>query len=185
MADAKTVDDGIRTLGHQAFCSNDVFRVDFVLTGQNIQHQKLAVMFAFDIRTNVLLVDRFAALDDFFTGVFGIGHAGIPEIEIEFANRIVYSSIDRPSNYQTIQFASISGISPMTDSTLPPEIRSLPVAQRIDLVEQIWDSIVEDEHAFELTDSQKAELDRRIASHKESPGRGTPWEDVKKQLLGE
>lgn len=73
----------------------------------------------------------------------------------------------------------------MTDSTLPPEIRSLPVAQRIDLVEQIWDSIVEDEQAFELTDAQQAELDRRIASHHESPDRGTPWEEVRKRLSGE
>ena len=49
----------------------------------------------------------------------------------------------------------------MTQSSLPPEIRVLPVPERIALVEQIWDSIVEDEAAFELTDAQKAELDRR------------------------
>jgi len=73
----------------------------------------------------------------------------------------------------------------MTDSTLPPEIRSLPVAQRLDLVEQIWNSIVDDQHAFELTALQRAELERRIALHEESPDRGIPWEDVKKRLLGE
>ena len=73
----------------------------------------------------------------------------------------------------------------MAQSSLPPEIRSLPVPERVYLVEQIWDSIVEDEQAFELTDAQKAELDRRMAAHAASPNRGKPWEDVKKRLLGE
>lgn len=73
----------------------------------------------------------------------------------------------------------------MPGLTLPPEIRSLPIAQRIDLVEQIWNSIVEDERAFELTPAQQAELDRRIAAHDAAPDRGKPWEDVKRQLLGE
>lgn len=73
----------------------------------------------------------------------------------------------------------------MTDSTLPPEIRSLSISQRLDLVEQIWDSIFEDEDAFELTAAQSAELDRRICLHEESPDRGIPWEEVKKRLLGE
>lgn len=73
----------------------------------------------------------------------------------------------------------------MTDLILPREIRSLPIAQRLDLVEQIWNSIVEDERAFELTPAQQAELDRRIAAHDAAPERGKPWEDVKQQLLGE
>ena len=73
----------------------------------------------------------------------------------------------------------------MSDSILPAEIRSLPVPERIYLVEQIWNSIIEDEQAFELTVAQKAELDRRMAAHDASPSRGKPWEDVKKRLLGE
>jgi putative addiction module component (TIGR02574 family) len=73
----------------------------------------------------------------------------------------------------------------MSQSSLPPEIRSLPVSERVYLVEQIWDSIVEDERGFELTDAQRAELDRRMAAHDASQGRGKPWEDVRKRLLGE
>ena len=73
----------------------------------------------------------------------------------------------------------------MSASPLPPEIRSLPVAERVNLVEQIWDSIVEDEQEFELTDAQKAELDRRVAAHDADPDRGDPWEVVKKRLHGE
>jgi len=71
----------------------------------------------------------------------------------------------------------------MTDSTLPPEIRELPVPERVALVEQIWDSIVEDEASFELTDAQKAELDRRLAERASSSSRGSDWADVKARIL--
>ena len=73
----------------------------------------------------------------------------------------------------------------MSEWTLPLEIRSLPVAQRIDLMEQIWTSVVEEQQTFELTEAQQRELDRRIAAHRDDPGRGTPWEIVRKRLLGE
>lgn len=72
----------------------------------------------------------------------------------------------------------------MTQFPLPPEIRFMPIPDRVHLVEQIWDSIVEDEKQFQLTDAQKAELDRRLETHQASPDRGVSWEEVKKRLLG-
>lgn len=71
----------------------------------------------------------------------------------------------------------------MTQSSLPPELRVLPVAERVALVEQIWDSIVEDEADFQLTDAQKAELDRRLARRDSSTSRGADWADVKRSIL--
>ena len=73
----------------------------------------------------------------------------------------------------------------MTHSTLPPEIRGLPVPERVALVEQIWDSIVDDEAEFELTDAQKAELDRRLSRRGSSSSRGSDWAEVKRKILGE
>ena len=70
----------------------------------------------------------------------------------------------------------------MSRSSLPPEIRQLPVPERIDLVERIWDSIVEDQSGFELTDAQRVELDRRLAAREESSDRGAPWDEVKKRI---
>ena len=61
----------------------------------------------------------------------------------------------------------------MAQLPLTPEIGSLPISERLQIVEQIWDGIVEDEHAFELTDAPKAELDRRIAAHEASHNRGS------------
>jgi putative addiction module component (TIGR02574 family) len=73
----------------------------------------------------------------------------------------------------------------MPQSPLPSEIRNLPVPERVALVEQIWDSIVEDESQFQLTDAQKAELDRRLAQRASSATRGAEWAEVKKRILGE
>lgn len=73
----------------------------------------------------------------------------------------------------------------MNHSALPPEIRGLPVPERVALVEQIWDSIVEDEARFELTDGQKAELDRRLVQRDAGSSRGSDWADAKRRILGE
>lgn len=69
-----------------------------------------------------------------------------------------------------------------TLQSLPPEIRSLPIAQRIDLVARIWDSIGEDGE-FQLTQAQTAELDRRLAERDRFPDRASNWADVKAKLL--
>ena len=71
----------------------------------------------------------------------------------------------------------------MTHLALPAQIREMPVPDRVALVEQIWDSIVEDEAGFELTDNQKAELDRRLAQRASSMSRGSDWADVKHRIL--
>jgi putative addiction module component (TIGR02574 family) len=72
----------------------------------------------------------------------------------------------------------------MSTSELSSDFRSLPIAQRLDLVEQIWDSIIKDEAQFELSGEQKAELDRRLAEHVAAPDRGDTWANVKARLLG-
>ena len=62
------------------------------------------------------------------------------------------------------------------------ELRSLPVAERIQLVEDLWDSIAEDSGSLQLTDAQRAELDRRLDDFEAAPGAGDSWEEVKRKL---
>jgi putative addiction module component (TIGR02574 family) len=64
------------------------------------------------------------------------------------------------------------------------EIRKLSVAERIQLVEDIWDSLLEEEEALPVTEAQRRELDERLARAEAHPGQGAPWEDVKARLLG-
>jgi putative addiction module component (TIGR02574 family) len=64
------------------------------------------------------------------------------------------------------------------------EILKLSVAERIQLVEDIWDSIAADPDALPLTPEQREELDRRLADADANPGEGRPWSEVKARLLG-
>lgn len=73
----------------------------------------------------------------------------------------------------------------MTQSSLPPDIRQLSVSERMALVEQIWDSIAEDQDSVGLTDAQKAELDRRLEQRAFDVSRGSSWSDVKRRILDE
>jgi putative addiction module component (TIGR02574 family) len=73
----------------------------------------------------------------------------------------------------------------MSTSDFPADFRSWPIAERLDLVEQIWDSIIDDQAQVDLTEAQRAELDRRLAKHAADPKRGSSWEEVKARLLGE
>ncbi len=66
------------------------------------------------------------------------------------------------------------------------EIRKLSVAQGLELVEAIWDSIAEDASPdnLPLTEAQREELDRRLADAEANPGQGESWEELKTRLLG-
>jgi len=63
------------------------------------------------------------------------------------------------------------------------EVLALPVAERLKLVETIWDSIAEVPEELELTKAQEAELDRRLDAYREDPTVGSPWPEVKARIL--
>ncbi len=65
------------------------------------------------------------------------------------------------------------------------DIESLTVAERMALVEEIWDTIVRDQAALKVSEAQKAELDRRLQAHEASPDEGASWEEVKARLRTE
>jgi putative addiction module component (TIGR02574 family) len=60
----------------------------------------------------------------------------------------------------------------------------LSVAERILIVEQIWDSIAAQPEEIEVTQAQRDELDRRLAAHRANPSEGLTWEEVKSRLQG-
>jgi putative addiction module component (TIGR02574 family) len=63
------------------------------------------------------------------------------------------------------------------------DYRKLSVAERIQLVEEIWDSIAEEGPALELSDDDHAEIQRRIAAYEANPEIGIPWEQLRDELL--
>ncbi len=61
---------------------------------------------------------------------------------------------------------------------LVAEILALPVAERMRLVEAIWDSISSAPNALPLTQWQMDELDRRLAEFEADPNSGATVEEV-------
>ncbi len=61
--------------------------------------------------------------------------------------------------------------------------RELPIAERIKLVEEIWDTIATEPTTVTLTSEQMAELDRRIEYHRLHPEDAIPWETVRDKML--
>ena len=62
------------------------------------------------------------------------------------------------------------------------EVLRLPVAERIRIVEAIWDSIADSPEALDLSEEQKAELDRRLEALEKNPDAGSPWSEVRNRV---
>lgn len=58
------------------------------------------------------------------------------------------------------------------------QLKELPIDERIRIVEDLWDSIADDQNVQSLTDEQRAELDRRLNAYKLDGDKGRPAEDV-------
>jgi putative addiction module component (TIGR02574 family) len=70
---------------------------------------------------------------------------------------------------------------PMT--ALLENIRHLSVAERLQLLEDIWDGILEDEAVPPLSEAQRAEIDRRLEAYDANPDSGRPWSEVRERLM--
>ncbi len=66
------------------------------------------------------------------------------------------------------------------------DILKLSLSERLQLVEDIWDSICECPETLPLTTEQEAELEERLAEYHRDPQSGSPWqlvfERIRKQL---
>jgi putative addiction module component (TIGR02574 family) len=61
-------------------------------------------------------------------------------------------------------------------------IDRLPIPQRMQLVEEIWDSIAAEGQLPDTPDWHKEELDRRLTDLENNPQAGSTWEEVKSRL---
>ena len=62
------------------------------------------------------------------------------------------------------------------------DILQLPVQERIQLVEMIWQSIAAIPQAIEVSPELKTELDARLAEFEQNPEAGYSWDQVKAHL---
>ena len=62
------------------------------------------------------------------------------------------------------------------------DVLSLSIPERIQLVEDIWDTIAEVPDEVGLSEAQKAEIGRRLDAYHRNPEEGSPWEMVRKRI---
>lgn len=62
------------------------------------------------------------------------------------------------------------------------EILKLSVSERVQLAEDIWDSIVAAPESLPVTDAQEHELDIRRHAHSKDPASTRSWEEVRTSL---
>lgn len=63
-----------------------------------------------------------------------------------------------------------------------PEIARLSVAEKILLLEDLWDSIASDESSVPVPQSHRDELDRRLAQYEKDPGRLLTLDDLRAKI---
>ena len=62
------------------------------------------------------------------------------------------------------------------------ELLKLSEAERIQLAQDLWDSIPATSAVLGLSEDQRQELDRRLAEHEANPGSAIVWADVRARL---
>jgi putative addiction module component (TIGR02574 family) len=71
-----------------------------------------------------------------------------------------------------------------SNQALLAELLQLSPAERIQLAEDLWDSVAASPDSIPgLTEAQIAECERRLAEHDRDPSRAVPWEEARARLL--
>lgn len=63
------------------------------------------------------------------------------------------------------------------------DIASLSPQERLELIEELWDSLAADSGSVPITDAQRAELDSRLHEIDAGDTAGIPWNEVVSRIL--
>jgi putative addiction module component (TIGR02574 family) len=67
-------------------------------------------------------------------------------------------------------------------SSFVDTVKTLPLADRLEIIGELWESIAEEGYEPPLTPAQAAEIDRRYEAHRLTPDDVIPWESIKGEL---
>ncbi|MDP2834508.1 MAG: addiction module protein [Pseudomonadota bacterium] len=62
------------------------------------------------------------------------------------------------------------------------QLKHLSFAEKLQLVEDLWDDIAQEAAARPPTEAQRRVLDERLAAHQREPGRGRTWDEIKAEI---
>ena len=70
----------------------------------------------------------------------------------------------------------------MADPVTTAELTRLPAAERLRLIEELWDSLDVDADDRPLADWQRDEIDRRLDRLESGAAVGAPWSQVRQRI---
>lgn len=65
------------------------------------------------------------------------------------------------------------------------ELEKLSTSERLQLVQDLWDSIAAEPESVPVTDAQKEELDRRLDAHQTKGDESISWSQLRERLQDE
>jgi putative addiction module component (TIGR02574 family) len=69
------------------------------------------------------------------------------------------------------------------NNLLSEQISPLSISEKLQLIEDIWNSITVDEEHIPLPQSHQQELERRLAFYRDFESQGSTWEEVKRRIV--
>lgn len=73
----------------------------------------------------------------------------------------------------------------MSTEAIAETFRELSSAEKIRLLQELWDQVADEVASEPLNESQMRLLDERIQQHDENPTDVEPWETARDDVLGE
>ena len=70
----------------------------------------------------------------------------------------------------------------MTTKAIREKALALPVAERLTLVQELWDSIADEPREIDLSEAEKRLLQERVAADRKNPSAAQPWAAVKRRV---
>lgn len=62
------------------------------------------------------------------------------------------------------------------------EIKQLPIADRLSVIEDIWDSIASESTQIDVPQWHREVLRQRLAAHRVNRTEGTPWPEIRRRI---
>jgi putative addiction module component (TIGR02574 family) len=72
----------------------------------------------------------------------------------------------------------------MTRAAFHRELSKMTRAEKLQLVQDLWDSIAEESDDIQLDSQERRLLDQRVAAHRRNPRAAQPWNTVKRRVIG-
>lgn len=65
------------------------------------------------------------------------------------------------------------------------DVLQLSVSERIQLVEDIWDTLAASSEDVPISQAQQDELDKRLEAHRQNPQLGSSWQQAKERIMSD